>query len=143
MDELTQFFASLWDLEGLNGLEFPWYGHNTVTSDVITQAFKFVGSEVLFSGFGLDPILMEAGGHLFEDSKMFCPRAFCDIQKVININTYGVSTDEDFRHLFLEDFRTVSQTHRELLILSLAPLGEYGAQLFRLSTYFNVVLSHI
>ena len=44
-NELAQLFANIWDCEGLNGLDFLWCGHNTVTSDVITQVFKFVGSE--------------------------------------------------------------------------------------------------
>ena len=45
-DELAQLFAIFWDYEGLNGLDFLWYGHNTVTSDVITQVLKFVGAKV-------------------------------------------------------------------------------------------------
>ena len=44
-DELTQFFASLWYCEGLNGLDFLWYVHNPVTSDVITQIVIFVGKK--------------------------------------------------------------------------------------------------
>ena len=44
-DELAQLFAILWYCEGLNGLDFHLYGHNTVTSDVITQVFKLLGTE--------------------------------------------------------------------------------------------------
>ena len=44
-NKLTQLFASFWNCEGLNGLDFLWYGHNPVTSDVITQIFKFVGTK--------------------------------------------------------------------------------------------------
>ena len=75
-NELAQLFASLWDCEGLNGLDFLWYGHNTVTSGGIIQVFKLLGAEALLAGVDLDPSLMEAGKHLFEDSKMFCPRVF-------------------------------------------------------------------
>ena len=67
-----------------------WYGHNPVMSDVITQIVKFVGAKALFSGFDLDPSLLEKVEHLFEDSKMFCPRAFCNIQKVVDLNTHCV-----------------------------------------------------
>ena len=44
-NKLTQLFVSFWDSEGLNGLAFLWYGHNHVTSDVITQIVKFVGAK--------------------------------------------------------------------------------------------------
>ena len=44
-DKLTLLFASFWNYEGLNSLNFLWYGHNPVTSDVITQVVKFVGSK--------------------------------------------------------------------------------------------------
>ena len=77
---------------------------------------------------------MEAGEHLFEDNKMFCPITFCNMQKFIDVNPYCVKTDECFRHLFLEDVGTFAQTHGESLILVLAPLGDDGSQLFRLST---------
>ena len=77
---------------------------------------------------------MEASGHLFEDSKMFCPITFCNMQKVIDVNMYCVEIDKEFRHLFLEDVGTVSQTHGESLILVLAPLGDDGAQFFILCT---------
>ena len=90
-NEMEQLFASLWDCEGFNGLDFFfWYGHNTVTSDVITQVLKFVGSKAWLAGVDLDPILLEAGKYLFKDSNMFYPRAFCDMQKVIDVNMYGV-----------------------------------------------------
>ena len=45
-DKLTQFFAIFCNCEGLNGLYFLWYGNNSVTSDVITQIFKFVGAKL-------------------------------------------------------------------------------------------------
>ena len=89
-DELTQLFASLWGCEGLNGLDFLRYGHNPFTSDVITQILKFVGVEAFFSGVDLEPSLLEAVEHLFENNKMFCPRAFCNMQNGIDINTYCV-----------------------------------------------------
>ena len=44
-DKLTQLFASFWNCEVLNGLDFLWYCHNPVTSDVITQIVKFVGAK--------------------------------------------------------------------------------------------------
>ena len=44
-DKLMQLFASFWDCKGSNGLDFLWYGHNPVTSDVITQIVKFVGAK--------------------------------------------------------------------------------------------------
>ena len=44
-DKLTQFFASLWDCEGLNVLDFIWYGDNPVTCDVITLIVKFVSAK--------------------------------------------------------------------------------------------------
>ena len=44
-DKLTQLFASFWICEGLNGLDFLWYGHNSVKRDVITQIVKFVGAK--------------------------------------------------------------------------------------------------
>ena len=44
-DKLTQLFASFWNCEGLNGLDFLWYGHNSVKSDMITQIVKFVGTK--------------------------------------------------------------------------------------------------
>ena len=47
-DKLTKWFASLWDCKGLNGLHFLLYGHNTVSSDMVNQVFKFVGAEALF-----------------------------------------------------------------------------------------------
>ena len=78
---------------GLRGLEWPQLSlvwANPVTSDLITQIVKFVGAKALFSGVDLEPSLLEAGGNLFKDSKMFCPRAFCNMQKVIDVNTYYV-----------------------------------------------------
>ena len=90
IDELAQLFASLWDCEGLNVLDFLWYGNNTVKSEGITQVLKFVGAEAWISGVDLEPSLLELGKHLFEDSNMFYPRYFCDTQKVINVDTYGV-----------------------------------------------------
>ena len=89
-DKLTQLFASFWDYKGLNGLDFFWYGHNLLISDVITQIVKFVGVKSLFAGVELEPSLLEAGEHLFENSDMFCPRAFCNMQKFINVNMYCV-----------------------------------------------------
>ena len=127
----------------MNGLDFIFYGHNTFTSDVITQVFKFVGTKSLFADVDLELILQEAGENIFNDRKMFYPREFCDTQKVIEVNTYGVQTNEKVLHLFLEDFWTVAQTHEELLVLVLASLGDYAAQFFRLSTYFNMVGPHI
>ena len=44
-DKLTQLFAGFWNCEGLNGLNFLWYGHNSVTSDVITKIVKLVGAK--------------------------------------------------------------------------------------------------
>ena len=82
-NKLTQLLASFWNCEGL-------YGNNSVTSDVITQIVKFVDSKERFSGVDFEPSLLEAGEHLFEDSKMFFPRAFCYMQKVIDLNTHCV-----------------------------------------------------
>ena len=61
---------------------------------------------------------------------MFCLRAFCNMQKVIDVNTHCVSTDEDFGRLFLEDVGTVVQTRGGSLILVLAPLGDDCAKFF-------------
>ena len=44
-DKLTQLFVSFWNFESLNGLDFLWYGHNPVTSYVITQIVKLVDAE--------------------------------------------------------------------------------------------------
>ena len=129
-DKVTQFFASFWKCEGLNCLDFIRYGQNSVTSDVITQIVKFVYTEAKFAGVDLEPRLLKAGEHLFEDRKMLCPRSFCNMQKVINVNTHCVYTDEEFRHLLLEDVMTVAQTYGELLILVLAPLGVSCAEFF-------------
>ena len=85
-----QLLASLWDCKGLNGLDFIWYGHNTVTSDVITQVLNFVGSKAWLAGVDLDTRLMESGKHLFEDIKIFCPRALLKMQKFIDVNMYSV-----------------------------------------------------
>ena len=89
-DKLTQLSASFWNCEGLNCLDFLWYGHNSVTSDVITQIVKFVGNKAIFAGVDLEPSLLEAGENLLEDKKIFCPRAFCNMQKVIDVNTHCV-----------------------------------------------------
>ena len=89
-DKLTQLFASFWNCEGLNCLDFLWYGHNSVASDVITQIFKFVGAKAIFSGVDLETSLLDAGEHLFKDRNMFCPRAFCNMQKFISVNTHCV-----------------------------------------------------
>ena len=80
---MTQLFASFWDCEGLNSLYFLWYMNNPVTSDVITQIVKFVGAKALFAGVDLDTSLLEAGEHIFEDSKMFFQISFCNMQKVV------------------------------------------------------------
>ena len=85
-DKLTQLFASFWNCEGLNCLDFIWYGHKPITSDVITQIVKFVGTEGRFSGVDFEPSLLEAGEHIFEDRKMFCTRAFCYMQKALGQN---------------------------------------------------------
>ena len=66
-NKLTQLFEGFWKCEGLNGLDFIWYGHNSVTSDVITQMVKFVGAKARFAGVDLEPILLEAGEHIFKD----------------------------------------------------------------------------
>ena len=84
----------------------------------------------MIAGVDLEPSLLEAGEHLFEDSNMLCPRDFCNTKKVINVNTHYVYTDEEFRHLFLEDVGTVAQTHWKSLILVLAPLGDNCAEFF-------------
>ena len=118
------------NFEGLNGLDFLWYGHNSVTSDAITQIVKFVGAKAWFAGIEFEPSLLEAGEHLFEDSNMFCPRDFCNMQIFIDVNTYCVQTNEELRHILLEDFGTVAHTHGESLILVLAPLGEDFANFF-------------
>ena len=97
---------------------------------MITKIVKFVGAKALFAGVDLEPRILEAGEHHFKYVKMFCPRSFCNMQKVIDVNTHCVYTDEDFRHLFLEDVGTVAQTHGESLILVLAPLGDDCAKLF-------------
>ena len=39
---------------------------------------------------GMFTSLLEAGEHLFKDRYIFCPRSFCYMQKVINVNTYCV-----------------------------------------------------
>ena len=57
-------------------------------SDIITQIVKILGAKAWFAGVELEPSLLEAGEHLFEDRKIFCPRAFCNIQKVIDVNTH-------------------------------------------------------
>ena len=44
-DKLTHFSAVFWNCEGLNGLDFLWYRHNPVTSDVITQIVKFMSAK--------------------------------------------------------------------------------------------------
>ena len=59
-------------------------------SDVITQVFKSVEAKAWLSGVDLDTSLLEAGKNIFEDSNMFCPRAFCYMQKFIDVDTYGV-----------------------------------------------------
>ena len=89
-DKLTQLFASFCNCEGLNCLDFFWYRHNSITSDVITQIVKFVGAKARFAGVDLEPSLLEAGEHIFGDRKIFCPRAFCNMQKVIDVNTHYV-----------------------------------------------------
>ena len=89
-DKLTQLFASFWNCKGLNCLYFLWYGHNSVTSDVLTQIVKFVGAKARFAGVDLEPRLLEVGEHLFEDSNMFYPRDFCNMQKVIDVKTHFV-----------------------------------------------------
>ena len=89
-DKLTQLFASFWNCEGLNCLNFIWYGHNSVTSDVITQIVKLVGAKARFAGVDLEPSFLEAGEHLFEDRRVLFPRAFCNMQKIIDINTHCV-----------------------------------------------------
>ena len=80
-------------------------------SDVITKIIKILGAKSWFAGVDLEPSLLEAGEHLFKDSKIFCTRAFCNMQKFINVNTHYVYTDEELGHLFLEDVGTVAQTH--------------------------------
>ena len=87
---MTQLFAIFWDCEGLNGFYFLWYGHEPVTSKVITQIVKFVGAKAWFAGVDLEPSLLEASEHLFKDNKMLCPRAFYNMQKFIDVNTYSV-----------------------------------------------------
>ena len=89
-----------------------------------------MGAKARFAGVDLEPSLMEAGEHLFEDRNMLCPRYFCNMQKVINVNTHCVYTNEEFRHLCLEDVGTVAQTHGKLLILVLAQSGDNCAELF-------------
>ena len=64
-DKLTQLFASFWNYEGLNCLDFLWYGHNPLTSGVITSIVEFVCAEARFAGVDLEPSLLEAGEHLF------------------------------------------------------------------------------
>ena len=75
-NKLTQLFVSFWNFEGLNGLDFLWYGHNPVTSDVITQIVKFVGAKELFADIDLEPSVLEEDENLFEDSKMLCKKDF-------------------------------------------------------------------
>ena len=87
-------------------------------------------AEARFAGVDFEPRLLEEGEHLFEDRNMFCPRDFFNMQKVIDVNTHCVYTDEEFRHLLLEDVRTVAQTHGESLILVLSPLGDDYAKFF-------------
>ena len=68
-NKVTQLIASFWDCKGLNGLEIIWYLHNPVMSDMITQMVNFVGAKALFSGIALEAILLEAGEHIFNDSR--------------------------------------------------------------------------
>ena len=92
-DKHQKCFDAIKDVIGrevLNGLSFFLYGHNTVTSDVITQLFKSVGTKALLSDFDLEPSLLESGKHLFGDSNIFCSRAFCDMKKIIDIHMYGI-----------------------------------------------------
>ena len=49
-----------------------------------------MGAKARFAGVDLEPIVIEVSEHLFEDSRMFCPRAFCNMQKVIDVNTHCV-----------------------------------------------------
>ena len=84
-DKLTQLFAVFWNCEGLNCLDFLWYGHNSVTSDVINQIDKFVGAKERFAGVDLETSLLEVGEHLFEDSKMFFPRSFFNMQTIASV----------------------------------------------------------
>ena len=63
-NKLTQLFLIFWNYEVLNVLHFLWYGHNPVTSDMITQIVKFVGAKALFSSVDLDPRILEAGEHV-------------------------------------------------------------------------------
>ena len=74
----------------MNGLNFLWYRHNSVTIYVITQIAKFVGAKARFAGVDLEPSLLEVGEHLFEDRQMFCSRAFFNMQKVISVNMHFV-----------------------------------------------------
>ena len=64
-DELMQLFLSLWEFEGLNNLDCLWCGHNTVTSDRVTQLLNFMVTKALFFGVDLEPSLLEAGKHIF------------------------------------------------------------------------------
>ena len=83
-----------------------------------------------FSGVDIEPSLLEVGEHLFEDSNMLCPRAFCNMKKAIDVNMQFVYTDEEFRHLLLEDVGTVAQPHWNSLILVHVPLGDNCAKFF-------------
>ena len=44
-NKLAHLFVIFWDCNGLNGLDFIWYEHNPVTSEVITKLVKFVGAK--------------------------------------------------------------------------------------------------
>ena len=49
-----------------------------------------MGAEAWLAGVDLEPSIMEVGKHIFKDSNIFFPRAFCDMQKVIYLDTYSV-----------------------------------------------------
>ena len=90
----ANIYKSLWLQETLNCFDFFWYGNNTLTSDVITQVFKYVGNEAWLAGIDLETSLLEARKNLFKENKIFCSRSFCDMQKFFNLNAHGVWTDK-------------------------------------------------
>ena len=82
--------SRFWDCEGLNSLNFflVWaYPRHEWRDNSNSQICE---RQITIFGVDLEPILLEAVQHLFKDSKMFCLRAFYNMQKFINVNTHCV-----------------------------------------------------
>ena len=56
----------------------------------IPKKVKLMCAEARFAGVDFEPRLLEAGEHLFKASNMLYTRAFCNIQKVVNVNAHNV-----------------------------------------------------